>query len=372
MKAASFWREVGRNLSTGTTRAVTFGMCLAVIVGALCVAELGTIRDILHSERAYRASGADITVLTASARIDGKACDRLVDIPGIIAAGAIRETRTRLTVTVLPDAPIPVSEISPGFQHLVDAHGGSGIDLGPEAQQTLKARPGSQLATAAGPVRVAGSYAYPDDGRRQGLRYAVLEPSITPDAFDECWVRQWPQSDDTNSLLLLSMTPQAQQPASSSANASTSPGTEAQAPQPPSFTQLNSTLGSRFAGLAAFESRVTKSSPLVAAIAGLLLAYLSIRLRRLQFASALHAGVARSDHVLMVLVETGAWIVGGLIIALPTVTLTAASTVTPDSSAVFDLGGAIMVAASVGGILGAVLAAVSTREKHLFRYFKDR
>ena len=85
MKATSFWREVGRSLATGTTRAVTYGVCLAVIVGALCIADLGTIRDILNSEREYRASGADIAVLTATGRIDGNACEQLVTAPASLS-----------------------------------------------------------------------------------------------------------------------------------------------------------------------------------------------------------------------------------------------------------------------------------------------
>lgn len=370
MKAASFWREVGRNLATGTTRAVTFGICLALIVGALCIADLGTVRDILHSEREYRASGADVTILTANGRIDGNACDRLVTVPGILAAGAIRDTQTRLSPTVLPDAPIPISEISPGFRHLVDAPSRTGIGLGPEAQHALDARPGSQLATTTGPVTVAGSFSYPEDGRRGGLRYAALAPSVSRTPFDECWVRQWPQTDDVNSLLLLSMIPQVQQQDGSSARISSAGDSDDT--QPPSFSQLNSTLGARFAGLASFESRVTKWSPAAAAIAALGLASLSIRMRRLQFASALHARVARSDQVLMALVETGAWLLGGLAIAFPAAALSAAVTTGQDGEAVLALGGAILAAASVGGISGALVAAVSTREKHLFRYSKDR
>ncbi|WP_431245416.1 hypothetical protein [Leifsonia xyli] len=364
------WREVGRNLATGTTRAVTFGVCLAVIVGALCLAELGTLRDILHSERDYRASGADITILTASGRIDGKACDQLVDAPGVIAAGAIRETRTRLSPTVLPDAPLPISDISSGFRALVEAPSGNGIALGPEAQQALGARSGARVATATGPVTVAGSYSYPDDGRRGGLRYAALAPSTSSVPFDECWVRQWPQSDEVNSLLLLSMIPQVQRTSGSSADMSTTG--DAEDTQPPSFSQLNSAPGTRFGGLASFESRATKWSSLVAGIAALGLAYVSIRLRRLPFASALHAGVARSDLVLMALAETGVWVAGGLIIASPAAAITAAGTAPPDGVAMLALGGAIAVAAGVGGLLGAFVAATGTRERHLFCYFTDR
>src|SRR6185312_2271910 len=149
MRWASFWREIGRNIATGTTRAVTFGICFAVIVGALCVAELGTVGTLLHAEQAYRASGADITILTAAGRIDGTACDHLVGARGVLAAGAIRDTPSRVSAEVLPDAPIPISEISPGFRLLVGAPPRAGIALGPEAQHALGARPDSQLATAA-------------------------------------------------------------------------------------------------------------------------------------------------------------------------------------------------------------------------------
>ena len=368
MRGTSLWREVGRNLATGTTRAVTFGICLAVIVGALCTAELGTIRDILNSEREYRASGADITILTATGRIDGRACEQLATAHGITAAGAIRDTQTRLSPTVLPDAPIPISEISPGFRQLVGARPRAGIDLGPEAQHALSARPGSQLATTMGAVTVAGSYAYPDDGRRAGLSYAALVPSLSQVPFDECWVRQWPQSDDVNSLLLLSMIPQAQQPTGSGAIDSSSDSTT----EPPSFSQLNVTLGARFAGLKSFEARVTQWAPLVAAIAAFGLAYVSIRMRRLQFASALHAGVARSDHLLIALAETAVWVAGGLIVVFPAAAVTAANATLQDREATFALGGAVVLAAGAGGVLGAFIAAALTREKHLFRYFKDR
>jgi len=368
MKAASLLREVGRDLATGTTRAVTFGTCLAIIVGALCIADLGTVRDILNSEREYRASGADITILTATGRIDGNACDQLAAAEGVAAAGAIRESQARLSPRVLPDAPIPMSEISPGFRHLVGAPSRAGIALGPEAQRALAPRPGSQLAATTGVVRVAGSYAYPDDGRRAGLSYAALVTSITQAPFDECWVRQWPQSDDVNSLLLLSMVPQVQRPNGSPAGDSSSDS----ATEPPSFSQLNSAFGARFAGLKSFEARVTQWAPLVAASASLVLGYVSIRMRRLQFASALHAGVARSDHLLIALVETTAWVGCGLIVAFPAAAVTAAHAALQDRETMFLLGGAILLAAGVGATLGAFVAAVLTRERHLFRYFKDR
>ena len=67
-----------------------------------------------------------------------------------------------------------------------------------------------------------------------------------------------------------------------------------------------------------------------AAAVGLIAGAFSVRRRRLEQASALHAGQARADQLAQVGLKTLAW-----------------------------------------GTLGALGGAAATRESHLFRYFKD-
>jgi hypothetical protein len=262
----------------------------------------------------------------------------------------------KIIPSALRSAPLPVEEVTPGFPSLLHSTAsGTGILLGPEAATALMSGDAKELATTTGASQVAGSYEYPADGRRPGLAYAALSPTIINGAYDECWVDAWPVNPRISSLLFATITPNAPTTADS-----------------PQVSQLNSSLGTQFDGRAEFQSRVTRWAALFAAAGGMALGFASIRTRRLQMASALHAGVSRHALGLQVWFETSAWTVSASAIALAIVAALARQTGQGSDGSWLFTGGSVMTSSCLGVACGVAIAIAVTRESQLFRYFKDR
>lgn len=297
-------------------------------------------------------SGAAVVIVTAVGRVDGARCDRLVKLPGVTASGALRETSYQLTPVALRSAPIPVSEISPGFPDVVQASTRTaGLLLGPEAIEALGLVPPSPLATSAGPLRVGGHYAYPNDGRRPGLSYAALAPAPVEQPFDECWVETRPAKEVTSPLLTTVLF-------------------GGDGGDPPTTAQLNPTRGTSFDGQVLFAARLTRFAGPCAAFLGFALGFASVRSRRLSFASALHATASHSDLWRIVGLETLAWVILSAAFVLPITVVIGAS---------LDGGGASLVEGLrvalpfwLTGYLGAWSGLATIHERSLFRYFKTR
>jgi hypothetical protein len=225
--------------------------------------------------------------------------------------------------------------------------------LGPEAAAALGVHGAGTIAAGATQVPVGATYRYPDDGRRPGLSYAAISPVLPDSPYDECWVDVWPPTDDVIAPLL-------------AARSLSVPDAK-----PPSFSQLNTTLGDSFNGEERFVQRVSRFGGAVAAMTGLALGFVSTRLRRLQFASALHAGVSRRAVAGIVFTETV--LAGGLSAAVTLPLLCIASVVIDGTSwEVLPFGLTAAAPAWTGAVAGTLLAVTMTRERHLFRYFKTR
>jgi hypothetical protein len=214
---------------------------------------------------------------------------------------------------------------------------------------------GDTLATAAGRTRVAGSYAYPADGRRIGFGYAALDVTRVDDAFfDECWVEAWPIDDHVEALLLTVVRPEAEDDADLE------------------LSRLNTTLGTTFDGAAVFDSRATSTAWAVAAGAALTIGYLSVRIRRVAIASALHTRVPRGALAAILALETAAWVLPVVVIAAAATAVFAATGEEADRNVTFLLTARIVAPAVTASVMGAGIAFLTTRERHLFRYVKDR
>jgi hypothetical protein len=312
-----------------------------------------TIHQLVERARHYSASGASVSILTAEGRVDGERCDRLVELPGVRAAGALRTTTTHLTPTVLPRAPIPVSDASAGFTAVLGASAHTaGVLLGPEAAESLGVTGPGTIATPTADIRVAGTFPYPDDGRRPGLSYAAIAPTTGGKPFDECWVDTWP-SQDVHSALLTTIR-LGQQPK-----------------EPPTLSQLNASLGESFDGHALFEQRITRFAGIAAALGGLALGLSGVRIRRLSLASALHAGVSRRALYGIVTAETMAWFALSAALVIP---LTSLFAMVVDGGLTNTLPAGMVAVCPLwlGGFAGAWMGTASIQERHLFRYFTTR
>ena len=353
MKLTAITSEAWRNLVTGTSRAAVFAISLALIVGVLCVSDARAVVSLLGAARTFQTSGASTIVLTAPHAVSGTRCEQLTHLAGVQAAGAIRQT-TDLTTRALPDAPLPQWQATPGFTHVIAATttGQPGILASEQVAAQLSLTPGDSLASDHGPLRIAGTYPYPDDGRLQTLTYAVIAPVPATGTFDACWARIWPPDALTSALTRTALNGR--------------DGTDI------NLTQLNDRYGDAFDGRARFDQRPTRYADLAALIAALILGFVSIRLRRLELSSALHCGVhARALHAQTSL-ETLTWAAAGVVLCAPAVWIAATAGNPTDPTAVLLLQLRGLAAALLGTLVGATIATLTTRERHLFTYFKNR
>ncbi|QPK81814.1 hypothetical protein G7Y41_03040 [Schaalia sp. ZJ405] len=358
MRWSSIWSEALRNLVSGTSRALTWVLVLSCVTGVSIIAELFQAHDVTVAARTYVNSGASITVLDSPGHIDGLSCEALNSVDGVRAAGALRhEQEQRLTLSALPSAPIPLASVTASFPQVLHADVSPlpGVILSDQITKSVPASPGSVIATADGDVTVAGLYSYPDDGRAAGYGYLVLTPTTAKEAFDECWVDIWPQNEATQNLIYMALIPS--DPSDS---------------KPTQKLQLNTTLGASFSGQAQFDSRITRFLPVIVGTVALIIGFLSVRTRRLEFASALHAGVSRKDMRRIIACECGTWIGASVLVneAITWITIAALGAYSDGSLAV--LAHRMIWAALVGACAGVTLAWLATREKQLFRYFKNR
>jgi hypothetical protein len=359
MRLTAVISEVWRNLRSRTTRPFILMIALTSLLGGLSIADLISVTSISEDADAYRMSGGSTVIYSALGRIDGTACDALDDIPGVHAAGALRSASAPLTPLLLPDNPIPTFEVSPhfgSFAALSISRRTPGALISDQVEEALDVERSGILNTAQGDVQVGSVYTYTEDGRRPGLGYAVLLPTDARAAFDECWIEIWPESEQLNSILRTTLIP-----------GHDSPGTV-----PPEVAQLNSSLGHSFAGGDRFSDRITQYGAIVAAVLGLCLGFAGVRIRRLELASARHAGVRLGSQTVQIMLETTVWVLLGTLGAVFAVGVAAWIIAELSLKEVVLLVAPPMIAGVFAVLSGALVAVVVTREKELFRYFKDR
>ena len=170
--------------------------------------------------------------------------------------------------------------------------------------------------------------------------------------FDECWYESWPHSDDVDALAR-----------------STLVGSDDQNAQ---VLAMNPTRGTTFDAAGRLTHRPTWWAWIAASSIGLTLGAAATWWRRLEIASALHAGLRTSDTTFLQLVEALAW-VGGACIVTSGICLTILSGAAPgDRADLMRLVGAEGLCAASWTLIGIAITAMSIRERHLFLFFKGR
>ncbi|MGG7507475.1 hypothetical protein [Plantibacter sp. YIM 135249] len=357
MRLSSLLRETLRDITSGTTRFTLFGLLLGGLICGLVFADSTLILQQVTAAHTFRNAGGATLVLSAPGQVDGQACEDLNHTSGVSAAGALRESTRKVTISALPDAPVPEYEVTLDFPQLLTNSTTleAGVVLSDEVADALGVSAGGAIATDIGSLPIAGTFAYPADGRRPGFGYAVLSPTASRLTFDECWLASWPPITNGRALLFTTLLPGSIDPENR-----------------PTVTQLNTSLGTAFAGSTAYDSRVTRNATPVAFLLAGLIGYIAVRARRLQLASALHSGLARRDLILLQLCQTSSWALISTVIGTGTaVTMTLALS-GGDAIPIFLTTAGIALAGFSGALIGAILAAICVTEKHLFRYFKDR
>ncbi|MET8528336.1 hypothetical protein [Micromonospora sp. NPDC005172] len=261
----------------------------------------------------------------------------------------------------LPQAGVTFREISPGFTSVLpliqrrDSNSLDGVFVSEALAESL-GRPEDlwSIATTRGESSVSGVYGYPDDGRLPTLQSAVLSPVPVGDVFDECWVVVWPTGAPVASLLRSTLTVGAL----SADNAR--------------VQQLNPRLGDDFDGASRFEQRPTRYLPLVCLVFGGFAGFFSVWLRRLELSSARHVGVKVIDQAVQVAIETLAWCGSAFCVTAAWLACFQLGKMLDVSHFLTMLGLQTFMLGAVGAILGAMAAVLQTRERHLFKYFKQR
>ena len=357
MKWVGLWREVGRNITSGTTGAMLFGVLAVILLGGIALSDLTVIRGLSEEGERYRSSGAAVVILRSPGGVDAAACDALGRLPGV-SAGALREVSHRLIPAALPAAGLVTLETTPGLVEVLGAAGrDGGVWLSTSTAESLGVAAGEELVLTTGTTTVAGTYPWDEnDGRRPGHGYAVLVPGPAAGLFDECWATAWPAMPGLEAWMRLSL----------------SAVRDEDGPTAVERLQLNSTLGTRFDGPERFTSRPTGLASIWLGAAATGLGFVSVRRRRLELASELHAGISRIDLGVKILAETASWGLPAASLIVTATSLVAGSAPALDRAALLGHGALFAVIALLGGTLGALFALLLTRESHLNRYFRTR
>ncbi|WP_101625352.1 ABC transporter permease [Bifidobacterium imperatoris] len=378
MRLTGMLGEAWRDLITGTSHACALAVGLACLITLLAGADGLTIMGIQRQTDGYVASGGSTWILEYPNHIDGAACDRLVSLDGVEAAGAVRQSDNKLVFAALPSTSVPLYDITPGaadvfmlsttgtqWQYGKSRASGNttasreGALLSREAAEPFQAQSGQSLALKDGRhLDVVGVFNWPDDGRKSGFSYAALTPvpADSSVSFSQCWVRAWPQTKNIESLLRLA--------SDGSASATTA--------DRPQIYKLNTTKGSELDSALLFTSRLTAFAPWIALAAALVLGFIATRIRKLEMASALHCGVPKTALITQILLETATWGIAGIILASPLLAWVWLNNTTAEAESLTDTLLRVPAAALLGVLLGAFLAVLLTRENHLLKYFKNR
>ena len=362
--------EALRDIIGGTTHALALTLLLAFLTVATTGLDLISIARIERQASDYVTTGGATTILDYPGHIDGQACDRLSQVSGVLASGAVKTANGKLTPAATPSNTIPSYEISPGavriFRTAVNERGETdtirdgGILLSHDAATPLAIRSGGQFTTVDDDtVHVLDVYQWPDDGRQTTYSYAALIPAQAAQTFDQCWITTWPTPKNTSELLRTSIT------------GDISNDTDGSKPK---TLALNTSQGSSLDAAGLYQQRLTGIMPTIMSALCFILALIMVRARRLEIASSLHAGLPKASLALQHLIETFVWSLSAMLIAaaplfisatylIPTCDLPTVLTATFATTA---------VAALTGTTAGTILAILIIRERHLFVYFKNR
>lgn len=357
-------REAWRNLASGTTRGLLAAAVFLVVAGGIAVVEARAVVDLAQRAVTFRASGAAVSVVSLYGSIDGAQCDALASAPGVAASGALR-AGPPMTLAAFPSRTFETYEATPGLASVLGvvsaAPGASGVWISRGVADSLGLEGGSvNLALLpGGNAPLGGVFPYPSDGRDPLLGYAIVAPIAASGLFDACWVEAWPDAASASDVLYLPVVRN-----QGNAGDGPTPGAEVR--------QLNTTLGARFAATSTLGTLPGWAPTSAAAFASFALGFLLVRLRRLELAAAMHAGLSRSTLVTQVLLESAGWLLPAISLATPGLILASSSGNPGGAWAAYFPAARTVALACLSVLAGTACGVVATRERHLFRYFKAR
>lgn len=353
MLLSSAAREAWRNVVTGAARTLLLVLTVSTTISVLTWLDLSTVNALQEKAENFSRVGASTVVLEAQASIDGQACDRLADVDGVRAAGAIRPAVTDVEPAATPGNDLPSYEVTSGFPALVNIDNRGGALVSRAVADDWNLPPGTSLDTTNGALLVGDVYPFPEDGRSTALQYAILGVGHTAGSYDACWMDVRPPTPRAEPLLWTTL------------------ATNAPPDVDTRLSQLNPTLGRELTAVQEYNARTTRWAP---AIAFLLTAALVVglsRLRRLELSFARHLGMARSTQTAQLLLECALWIMPAIVISGTVVFWQATQTGSIDTPLML-LGGGVLAAGTTGCFVGAFVSALVVSEQSLYKHFKER
>lgn len=349
--------EALRDVRSGTAHALRSAVALALLVGTAVAADVAGVEAVLVRGAAFRDAGAAVLTVEAPGAIDGATCDALGALPGVRAAGALRQATEPLAPATLPRGPVAAYLVSLGAVAVLHAEdsGAAGVLLAGDAATALGVAVGDPLVLGGVGTTVRGTYAWPDDGRRPGYGYAAMLPAERAEPYDACWVDAYPVPDGLPALARLAVLP----------------GGDGQT-APVVVSQLNTTLGTAFDGAAAYSGRVTRHAVWLSLAGGAALGFAAVRSRRLELAAARHVGVTAPAQHLLLALESLAWVLPAAVLVAATASVLIGLGSGEDPAALVRVAAHVAAPGLASALLGAQAATALTRESHLFRYFRER
>lgn len=359
MRLGSIISETLRNIASGTAHALT--MFLAVLFAGTLLGGYEAMSVMgLETEAAVRIRAfADVKTVVGG-NVDGLACDRLSDHgdPSFIS-GAMRSGPQ---VVPLATKGIELSsyEVTAGMMRLITAEDpqevpdSSGVWVSSDVSHDFGLVKGSRMQTNHGTVTVAGVFDWPNDGRDMRFAYAMIAPAASSGGvFQECWAKQWPQSDQMDELLL--------------STATKNPKSEMR----PGVTALNKGVDAHYDAQKGYLTRVTRWMPYLGLAVGLLLGVISVR-RRLEYAGALHSGESKGAQLLGIELESLIWAGAGTLATCALLSAYALRMSQSDPLAVLLAAVRTPLVLLAGVLVSSLLTGSVIRQTQLFRYFKNR
>lgn len=247
MRLRSVLSEALRNIGAGVSHALL--MFAAVLFASTLLGGYEAANVVgLETEAVQRINAyADVGAIVGGT-VDGAACDRLADAGGGVMgtlAGGMRAGQ-QIVPLATPGKDISSYEVTPGMIRMIartTKTDVSGVWVSTDVSKDFGLTKGSVMQTEQGTMSVAGVFDWPNDGRDTRFAYAFLVPvSASNGTFDECWVRQWPQSGQTEDVLFSTLVA-----SGSSSNAG--------------VTQVNKSFDSHYDAQASYGQRMTRWMP---------------------------------------------------------------------------------------------------------------
>lgn len=355
-------REAWRNTVTGVSKPIIAILVFVLTIGVIANFQAGAFTEANAEANKWRSQGSAVLVVDLAGAIDGARCHALAAVPGIAAAGAIRNGDEQ-TISALPSTSFSAKEATSGMQdvlrvHQIAAGSQGGLWVSEDLAQALgvSSTNGKKVSFAsANDVPVTGVYPYPDDGRNPSLAYNLISVVPASGRFDSCWVEFWPENIGLESVLALPVM-----------SADLPPDT------PPQIQQFNSTKGLKFDPQDRLDRITTPYFALLGLLVGLVLGFGLIHTRRLEIAGALHAGVDKVSLVVQGMIEALLWVIPGVAALSAFLGWQAMGPDRDISWAAFVPGLQVVLLAAIGVVIGSAVATALIKEKYLFKYFKGR